>query len=183
MNNQNQSLISQNQSLENQNQNNKENQIVQSQIKESSNQIESLRRSVRVNRVLIIRNCIRRALFENWFENWLLSHVPKLMFHPKWFNSERDVKVGDVILFLKNEGNLNNTYQYGMIKDVEFSKDDKIRRVTIKYRNTNENTNRETRRAVRNIVMIHPVDETCIAQELGEMAMKAAMVYCVSSIC
>ena len=42
MNNQNQSLISQNQSLENQN------QIVQSQIKESSNQIESLRRSVRV---------------------------------------------------------------------------------------------------------------------------------------
>ena len=48
MNNQNQSLISQNQSLENQNQNNKENQIVQSQIKESSNQIESLRRSLRV---------------------------------------------------------------------------------------------------------------------------------------
>ena len=48
MNNQNQSLISQNQSLENQNQNNKENQIVQSQIKESSNQTESLRRSIRV---------------------------------------------------------------------------------------------------------------------------------------
>ena len=48
MNNQNQSLISQNQSLENQNQNNKENQIVQSQVKESSNQIETLRRSVRV---------------------------------------------------------------------------------------------------------------------------------------
>ena len=122
-------------------------------------------------------------IFNTRFENWLLSHVPKLMFHPKWFNSERDVKVGDVILFLKNEGSLNNTYQYGMIKDVEFSKDDKIRRVTIKYRNTNENTNRETRRAVRNIVMIHPVDETCIAQELGEMATKAAMVYRVSSRC
>ena len=42
MNNQNQSLMSQNQSFENQN--NKENQIVQSQIKESTNQIESLRR-------------------------------------------------------------------------------------------------------------------------------------------
>ena len=41
-------------------------------------------------------------------------------------NSERDVKVDDVILFLKNEGSLNNTYQYGIIKDVEFSKDDKI---------------------------------------------------------
>ena len=48
MNNQNQSLIRQNQSLENQNRNNKENEIVQSQIKESSNQIESLRRSVQV---------------------------------------------------------------------------------------------------------------------------------------
>ena len=41
-------MVSQNQSLENQNQNNKENQIVQSQVKESSNQIETLRRSVRV---------------------------------------------------------------------------------------------------------------------------------------
>ena len=41
-------MISQNQSLENQNQNNQENQIVQPQVKESSNQIESLRRSVRV---------------------------------------------------------------------------------------------------------------------------------------
>ena len=81
------------------------------------------------------------------------------MFHPKWFNSEHDVKVG-VILFLKNEGSLNNTYQYGTIKDVEFSKDGKIRRVTIKSQL--ENTNQETQRAVRNIVMIHPVDETCI---------------------
>ena len=67
-----------------------------------------------------------------------------------------------------------------MIKDVEFSK---IRRVTIKYWNTNKNMNRETRLAVRNIVMIHPVDETFIAQELGEMATKATMVYCVSSRC
>ena len=118
-----------------------------------------------------------KKIFKIWFENWLLSHVPKLMFHPKWFNSERDVIVGDVIFFLKNEGSLNNTYQYGMIKDVEFSKDDKIRRVTVKYWNSNENTNPETRRAVRNIVIIYPVDETCIAQEHGEMATKAAMVY------
>ena len=122
-------------------------------------------------------------IFNTWFENWLLSHVPKLMFHPKWFNSERDVKTGDVILFLKNDGSFNNTYHYGMIKDVEHSKDDKIRRVTIKYRNFNEDTNRETRRAVRNIVMIHPVDETCIAQELGEMASKAAVTYRLSSRC
>ena len=37
-----------------------------------------------------------KKIFNTWFEDWLLSHVPKLMFHPKWFNSERDVKFGEV---------------------------------------------------------------------------------------
>ena len=38
-----------------------------------------------------------------WFECWLISHVPKLMDKPKWFNSDRDLKIGDAVLFLRKE--------------------------------------------------------------------------------
>ena len=57
-----------------------------------------------------------------WFENWLISHVPKLMFQPKWFQTSRDVKVGDIVLFLKNYSLLSKTYQYGVITNIEYVK-------------------------------------------------------------
>ena len=55
-----------------------------------------------------------KKIFSVWFETWLISHVPKLMEQPKWFRSDRDVKICDVVLFTKNEGSVENTYQYRM---------------------------------------------------------------------
>jgi hypothetical protein len=46
-----------------------------------------------------------------------------------------------------------------MIQDIVHSSDGKIRKVLVKYRNYNENTDRVTYRAVRQLVLIHPVDE------------------------
>ena len=112
-------------------------------------------------------------IFNVWFENWLITHVPKLKQPPKWFANERDVKEGDVILFLKNDGALKSTYQFRKIKEIERSQDNRIRKVTITYRNHNESINRETRRGVRHIVIIHHVDETSIVTELGEIAATA----------
>ena len=36
---------------------------------------------------------MNKKLFNTWFECWLISHVPKLMHHPKWFQTDRDVRV------------------------------------------------------------------------------------------
>ena len=38
-------------------------------------------------------------IFNSWFDNWLVSHVPKLMKQPKWFKSDLDIKHGDVVFF------------------------------------------------------------------------------------
>ena len=57
-----------------------------------------------------------------------------------------------------------------MIKDAEIGRDGKTRSVIVKYRNHNETFDRETRRAVRELVIIHRVDELNILQELGEIA-------------
>ena len=35
-------------------------------------------------------------IFSTWFDNWLVSHVPKLMSQPKWFKSDTCLKVGSI---------------------------------------------------------------------------------------
>ncbi len=116
-------------------------------------------------------------IFNKWFESWLISCVPKLMEQPKWFVSNKDIQIGDIVLFLKKEGDLCNTYQYGRVSEVQCGRDEKIRSVTVKYRNHTENTDRETKRAVRELVVIHGVDELSIIAELGEVASMADVMH------
>ena len=61
------------------------------------------------------------------------------------------------------------TYQYGILENVYLSKDGKIRKVDIRYRNGNETKNRFTTRAVRQLVIIHHVNEINIMTELNDM--------------
>ena len=92
------------------------------------------------------------------------------MRQPKWFVSDRDTKVGDVVLFLKSDKEFDKQYQYGIVKDITIDKDGKIRKLTVEYRNNNENTSRTTIRGARDVVVIHPVDELGIILELGGIA-------------
>ena len=118
-----------------------------------------------------------------WFECWLISHVPKLIDKPKWFNSDTSVSVGDVVLFLKKDKEYAGNYQYGIIKDIEISRDEKTRKVIVEYINSNETVRRETRRSVRELVVIHPVDELGIVRELGEAATWVDMKRKMNSTC
>ena len=47
-------------------------------------------------------------VFNAWFEVWLTTHVPKLMYQPKWFKNDYDINVGDIVLFIKQD-----TRRYG----------------------------------------------------------------------
>ena len=122
---------------------------------------------------------LKTDTFQSWWETWLVSAVPKLMPSPKWFDTDRDVQQGDVVLFLKDEGARVGEYKYGMIDDVKISRDGRIRSVTIRYRNSNENIDRTTNRAVRSLVIIHRVDEIDLMEELGNAVTYANGVYCM----
>ena len=74
------------------------------------------------------------------------------------------------MLFLKQESELSHTYQYGIVHSVVVGRDGCIREVEVRYRNSTEKTDCFTRRATRSLVMIHPVDEITIMQELGTVA-------------
>ena len=79
------------------------------------------------------------------------------------------MKEGDNVLFLKQDSLLSKTYQYGKVVSVQQNSDDVIRKMKVKYRNANENVDRETFRSVRELVMFHPVDEIDIVQEISSI--------------
>ena len=115
------------------------------------------------------------AIFNAWYEHWLISCVPKLMNQPKWFRTDYDLKKGDLVLFLKEEGKVVGCYQYGIVEEVIIGMDDKIKSVKVRYHNSNEGHSRTTERAARELVMIHGVDELSIMEELGAVACHADM--------
>ena len=109
-------------------------------------------------------------VFNAWLELWLSIHVPQLIDQPKWFKSDESLKPGDIVLFLKEDSAIHSNYQYGVIDSVHPGRDHKIRKVTVRYRNSNENTDRTTTRSVRGLVVIHRIDEINIMEELGEVS-------------
>ena len=109
-------------------------------------------------------------VFKSWFQEWLVNYVPYLVEQPKWFVTERSICVGDIVLFTKSEKEFDKAYQYGIVVTTVESRDGLIREVIIEYQNFNEKTKRTTRRGVRDIVVIHPVDEIGIAAELDDFS-------------
>ena len=84
--------------------------------------------------------------------------------------SDENLKQGDIVLFLKQDSTICSNYQYGIIDTVHKGRDSKVRKVTVRYRNNNENSDRTTTRSVCGLVVIHRVDETNIMEELGEVS-------------
>ena len=56
-----------------------------------------------------------------------------------------------------------------MISDLSRSSDDKIRKATVHYRDSTEAVDRFTNRTVRQLIVIHPVDELNMMEELGHI--------------
>ena len=112
-------------------------------------------------------------IFEVWFRAWLTSCVPNLMMHPKWFKSDSDPQVGDVILFLKSDKEFQKLYQYGMITFCKRSRDGKIREVEIEYQNHTDKSKRHTTRGTKEIVVIHPYQELDLIRQLNILAINA----------
>ena len=123
---------------------------------------------------LEISRDIRRIIESNknivtaWFDEWLTSYVPTLLDQPNGL-TDRDICAGDVVLFLKSDKEFDRHYQYGLVIAIIPSRDGLIRVVEIEYQNNNENCKRVTKRGVRDVVVIHPVEEIGIYRELNDV--------------
>ena len=108
-------------------------------------------------------------VYDAWFKVWKESYLPKLLFKPKWYKSDTDLKVGDLVWFIKEESKLSNDFTMGMVEQVNTGKDGLIRRVVVKYYNNKENFPRFTDRAARSLTRIFSIDEFCLSEDLAEL--------------
>ena len=105
-------------------------------------------------------------IFRAWFKAWLISYVPTIIDRPKWHKSDKQINIGDVVLFLKSEKEYDEQYQYGLVCSVHRGLDGQIRKVDVEYRNFNETTKRTTNRGVRELIVVYPIDELDIYERL-----------------
>ena len=109
-------------------------------------------------------------IFKAWFKAWLISYVPQLIQLTKWFKSDEQLKVGDVVLFLKSDKAFETQYQYGLVKHVYQSRDGFVRKAEIEYQNHQEKVKRTTVRGVRELVVIKRFEE----YDIDEILFKAS---------
>ena len=99
------------------------------------------------------------------------------MNHLKWFSTDHGIKICDVVLFLKQNWEVSNGYQYDMVNVIVLRKDGIIRKAIVQYRNHRENVDQNTTRSARDLVLIHPIDELNLMDELRKVASIASKEY------
>ena len=113
------------------------------------------------------------SLYYSWFTIWRDTVVPKIMFQPKWYNSDKDLKEEDLVYFQKKEGKVDQPWTIGRVEQVMKSdRDGLIRRVIVRYQNPGESQPQFTDRSVRKLVKLFNVDEHQVQEDLDELQKK-----------
>ena len=104
--------------------------------------------------------------YESWYKIWSQSYIPKLLFKPKWWSQETDLKEDDIVLFQKKDSVLEHAWTMGKIDQLIVGRDKVARRAIVKYQNGNEDFMRTTDRSVRSLVKLFSIDEFSIDEDL-----------------
>jgi len=117
-------------------------------------------------------------VYDSWWKAWtnqkLVDFIPQPVY---WPSSNYSIKVGDVVLFLKETPEQHfgePVWKIGRIIEAPVSKQDGVTRtVVIQYKNANERIFRTTTRAVRSLVVVHSEGELDIVQQVESAAVAA----------
>ena len=87
---------------------------------------------------------------------------------------------GDIVIFPRDseDGKFDVAWRIGRVKQVIMSKDEKIRKVVIEYKNENESVFRTTTRTARQIAILHHEGDLPLVTELNEAAKCANLLFC-----
>ena len=113
--------------------------------------------------------------YQGLFKLWADVYVPKLIFAPKWYKDDQNLKEGDMVYMKKSPDNkLDSAWVVGIVEQVIPSRDGKVRRVIVKYSNVSgspdyDATPQLTDRAVRQLVKIFDIEEYVLQEDLAEL--------------
>ena len=110
-----------------------------------------------------------QKLYNSWFKIWRVSYVPKLLYQPKWFKLESDLKEGDVVMFQKTDSALDGSWSLGNVDQLILSRDGLARRAILKYQNYKEDFPRTTDRQIRSVVKVWSIDDVNVDDDLAEL--------------
>ena len=110
------------------------------------------------------------STYDSWFKIWAETMVPKLLYKPKWFKTEEELKIGDLVYFPRAEGNLDNKWLMGVVDSLERGRDGLIRMVDVRYKNANQNNFQVTNRTIRKVVKVWGIEDIHLGEDLAEVA-------------
>ena len=123
-------------------------------------------------------------MYKAWFNIWAQTYVPRLIYQPKWFQTDRDLVVGDMVYFQRRDQAVGEPkWTLGIVEELEKGKDGIARKATIKYCNSSEqrlslvknkkNADRTlaryTERAVRKLIKLFSVEELSLTEDLAKL--------------
>ena len=119
-----------------------------------------------------------------WWEVWLTEKLRDLVPRPgKWRTGCPDVKIGDVIIFVRDKTDIGGlTWRLGQVDECETGRDGVCRRVTVKYKNPSETVYRFTKRSVRDIAVLSRESELDLAGKLSRAQKEASVMMCLRDI-
>ena len=103
-------------------------------------------------------------LTEQFWIKWSRDLFPSLVIQQKWHVEKRDVKINDVVM-IQDANMLRGKFRMGIITNTFPSKDGRIRRVSVSYKNNKEGSAytgtkyTTVERAVHKLIVIVPSDE------------------------
>ena len=100
---------------------------------------------------------------QQFWNKWFCQVFAKLVPSQKWHHAKRDMQVGDIVL-MKNSSKLQSEYKLGRVSEVFPGKDNRVRHVTVEYKNIQPGRDiknlpfHKTERSIHNLAVIVPVD-------------------------
>ena len=97
-------------------------------------------------------------LIDLYWKKWTLCYFPTLITQQKWHHTKRNIREGDLVLILDKDLK-RGEWKMGKVSKAVSGIDDKVRRVTIQYKNRGSNTFLEIERPVQKLVVIQAIEE------------------------
>ena len=105
-------------------------------------------------------------LYDAFFKIWNIVMIPRLIPSPKWYKDSPEIKIDDVVYIQKVENEIYSQWTVGQVESITRSKDNKVRRVKIRYHNASEDFPRDTDRCVRSCVRLFNVEDNYFIRDL-----------------
>ena len=121
-------------------------------------------------------------LYDLWWKVWrtekLVDYIPQ---PKKWRETNRQVCVGDIVAFVKEDAAEHfgkPIYKIGRVCEVEHSTDGLIRSCVVEYKNAdNPTVTKRTRVSVRHCAVVHAEDDLDLIQQLNAASHHANLLY------